>query len=143
MLQQRIGVRIGRVEKGPLKMSVRRWELCSRTKPEWPASISRPKAGSISCSSISSARRSVKGDPLLSIYSPKFFSTQQELLTALRCGQNLGGGQRSLAEAARRRLELWDVPPDEIDQLVRTGQPQKDLVLRSPITGTVLERNVF
>ena len=58
-----------------------------------------------------------KGDPLLSIYSPNFLSTQQELLNALRSEQTVGGGQQSLSSAARRRLELWDVPQDEIDQL--------------------------
>ena len=35
-LQQRIGVKIGRVEKGPLKMSVQRWGLFSPTKRELP-----------------------------------------------------------------------------------------------------------
>jgi Cu(I)/Ag(I) efflux system membrane fusion protein len=55
----------------------------------------------------------------------------------------VGGGQQSLSSAARRRLKLWDVPPDAIDQLVRTAQPQKDLVLKSPINGTVLEKKVF
>jgi len=41
-----------------------------------------------------------KGDPLLSIYSPQFVSTQQELLTALRAEQtNSRGliGQRHFA----------------------------------------------
>ncbi len=61
-----------------------------------------------------------QGDPLLSIYSPNFLSTQHELLSALRSEKTVGGGQQSLSAAARRRLELWDVPPDEIDQLVRT-----------------------
>lgn len=83
-----------------------------------------------------------KGVRLLSIYSPQFLSTQQELLNSLRAEKSIGGGP-SLSDAARRRLELWDVPQDEIDQLVRTGQPQKDLILKSPISGTVLEKSVF
>ena len=44
---------------------------------------------------------------------------------------------------ARQRLELWDVPADEIRQLEQTGQRQTYLTLRSPITGTVLTKNVF
>ncbi len=42
-----------------------------------------------------------------------------------------------------RRLELWDIPQDEIDKLEKTGQPGKSLILRSPISGTVLEKQVF
>src|SRR3972149_5660824 len=86
-----------------------------------------------------------KDDPLLSIYSPQFLSTQQELLTALRSERTLGevSGQQTLAEAARRRLELWDVPSDEINRLQQTGEVRKDLILRTPIDGTVLERKVF
>ncbi len=84
-----------------------------------------------------------KGDPLLSIYSPQFLSTQQELLNSLRAEKTTGGGERTLSEAARRRLELWDVPQEEIDQLVQTGRPQKDLILKSPIDGTVLQKDVF
>ena len=91
-------------------------------------------------------RQVQKGDSLLSIYSPNFLSTQQELLAALRAEQIAGvwaGRGQTMADAARRRLELWDVPPDEIDRMLQTGKPEKDLVLKSPISGTVLERNVY
>src|SRR5262249_18724762 len=48
-----------------------------------------------------------------------------------------------LAELARRRLELWDVPADEIENLARTGKAQQSLTLRSPLDGTVLTKNAF
>jgi Cu(I)/Ag(I) efflux system membrane fusion protein len=53
------------------------------------------------------------------------------------------GDQRSVVEVARRRLELWDVPEDEIATLEKSGQPRKSLTLRSPISGTVLAKQVF
>jgi Cu(I)/Ag(I) efflux system membrane fusion protein len=40
-------------------------------------------------------------------------------------------------------LELWDVPAEEIRKLETTGNPGKSLMLRSPISGTVLEKNAF
>ncbi len=145
-LQQRIGVRIGRVEKGPLKMSV---EAVGIVRPDQTriARVNIKTEGWVDRLFVNYVGQAVRqGDPLLSIYSPQFVSTQQELLTALRTEQIAGQGARgvaSLADAARRRLELWDVPASEIAQLQKTGLAQKDLVLRSPISGTVLEQNVY
>jgi Cu(I)/Ag(I) efflux system membrane fusion protein len=141
-LQQQIGVRLGRVEKGPLNMSV---EALGIVQPDETriARVNIKTEGWVDKLFVDFVGQSVlKGDRLLSLYSPQFFSTEQELLTSLRA-QPTPGGQTSLAEAARRRLELWDVPPNEIDRLVRSGRPQKDLTLRSPVNGTVLARNVF
>ena len=142
-LQQRIGVRTGRVERGPLLMSVHALGIVQPNETQ-VASVNIKTEGWVDKLFVNFVGQKVrKGDPLLSIYSPNFLSTQQELLNALRSERTLNGGQQSLSSAARRRLELWDVPADEIDQLVRTGQPHKDLVLKSPIDGTVLEKKVF
>ncbi len=142
-LQQRIGVRIGRVERGPLKMSVNALGIVQPDETR-VARINIKTEGWVDHLFVNYVGQAVhKGDRLLSIYSPQFLSTQQELLNSLRAERTMGGGQQSLSEAARRRLELWDVPQDEIDQLVRTGQPQKDLILKSPISGTVLQKDVF
>jgi Cu(I)/Ag(I) efflux system membrane fusion protein len=141
-LQQRIGVRIGRVEKGPLTMHVDALGIVQPAETRM-ARVNIKTEGWVDKVFVNYVGQQVrKGDPLLSIYSPDFLSTQQELLTALKAERSLGG-QQSLAEAARRRLELWDVPADEIDRLVRAGQPQQDMILTSPIAGTVLERNVY
>jgi Cu(I)/Ag(I) efflux system membrane fusion protein len=78
-----------------------------------------------------------KGDALLAIYSPQFLTTQQEYLTARQSNQS------SLADLARQRLELWDVPAEAIDELGRTGKPRRTLTLESPLAGTVLEKSVL
>ena len=142
-LQQRIGVRTGRVEKGPLDMSV---EAVGIVRPDQTriARVNIKTEGWVDKLFVNFVGQAVrKGDPLLSIYSPQFVSTQQELLTALHAERTLGNSQPSLAEAAQHRLELWDVPADEIGQLRKSGKVQKDLVLKSPIAGTVLEQNVY
>ncbi len=48
-----------------------------------------------------------------------------------------------MVDAARRRLELWDVPQDEIESLEKTGKAMTALTLRTPIGGTVLEKKAF
>jgi Cu(I)/Ag(I) efflux system membrane fusion protein len=90
------------------------------------------------------------GEPLLAIYSPMLVSAQQELLLAAQLGQEVaqGGdvartGATDLRDAARRRLLYWDIGPAQIAELERTGAIQKTLVLRSPVSGFVVEKNVL
>ena len=72
------------------------------------------------------------GDPILSIYSPELVATQQEYLLALRAR-----GTASLLESARARLRFWDLSPAQIDELQKSGQPQRSVTLHSPIRGYV------
>lgn len=88
-----------------------------------------------------------KGQPLLTLYSPEFVSAQQELLLALRTQKALAPGALSrsgvdLVEASRRRLRLWDVPQETLDRLEQTGEVQRSLTLRSPLSGVVTVKNV-
>jgi len=89
-----------------------------------------------------------KGQPLFSIYSPALLAAQSEYLLALQTMESLakGGvlaeGGDNLVTAARRRLELWDVPATEIDRLANTREPSKTLTLVSPISGVVTAKNV-
>jgi len=88
-----------------------------------------------------------KGQPLFSLYSPEFVSAQREFLLALKTQKALNGGslQQSggdLLESARRRLLLWDVPQDVLDHLEKTGEIQKSLVLRSPLSGVISAKAV-
>jgi membrane fusion protein, copper/silver efflux system len=45
-------------------------------------------------------------------------------------------------QAARRRLELWDVPRSEIAHLDHGGEPLRSLTLYSPIAGVVTAKSV-
>lgn len=78
-----------------------------------------------------------KGDALLALYAPELVSAQEEYLTARRLGDS------SLVAAARRRLTLWDIPEDQIEQLDRTGRAQRTLLLRAPMTGEIAEKKVI
>ena len=92
-----------------------------------------------------------KGDPLFSIYSPELVSTQEELLLALRSKDLLGSnkygeiarGAHSLLESSRRRLELWDISKNQIRELERTGKVKTSLIIYSPVSGNVVEKNAF
>ena len=91
-----------------------------------------------------------RGEPLFDLYSPMLVAAQQEVLLALRLRGSLGPGAGSealqnadsLVAAARRRLEYWDIPADQVAALERTGAVQRTMTLRSPVTGVVLQKNV-
>jgi RND family efflux transporter MFP subunit len=92
-----------------------------------------------------------RGDPLLTIYSPEMFATQQEFLLALRARDTLkAGGSREayenselLIEAARRRMELWDLSAAQIAQVERTRKAERTITIYSPAAGYVMSRNAF
>jgi Cu(I)/Ag(I) efflux system membrane fusion protein len=52
-------------------------------------------------------------------------------------------GCESLLPAARRRLELWDIPADEIERLEKTGKVEKFVPVITHVGGVVLEKMVF
>ena len=85
-----------------------------------------------------------QGQPLLEIYSPELVSTQQELLLAVRNRQLLGGGDGAdrLVEAARTRLRLFGLGPQQIAAVERSGTIQERITLFSPASGTVQNKRI-
>jgi membrane fusion protein, copper/silver efflux system len=92
-----------------------------------------------------------KGEPMLAIYSPEMLASQQELLLAVRARDLMNANPlasaaahgESLFEAAKRRLELWDLSEDQIQQVLRTGQPIRSVTVHAPMAGFVTERKAF
>ena len=92
-----------------------------------------------------------QGDPLFTLYSPELLASEQEYLLALKADRELGGssfsevalGGKNLLEAARRRLELWDLTDEQMQELNESGKPHREITLYSPAAGHVLERKVF
>jgi Cu(I)/Ag(I) efflux system membrane fusion protein len=92
-----------------------------------------------------------KGQPLLTIYSPDMLASQRELLLAAKAkiimrDSALPAGfdqSESLLQATRRRLELWDLSEAQIDQVLKTGEPIKNITLYSPMTGYITDRKAF
>ncbi len=88
-----------------------------------------------------------KGQPLMAVYSPMLVSAQEELVLAARLVRDAGEGRardnaRALLESARRRLEYWDIPLDEIRRIEETGEVTRTVTLRAPASGVVVEKNV-
>src|SRR5215469_3976934 len=92
-----------------------------------------------------------KGQPLFTIYSPDLAATEREYLVAKQNQQRVAGstvpgvteGAASLLDAAAERLKQWGVPQQEIERLESTGQVQRELIVESPVSGYITERNAL
>ena len=92
-----------------------------------------------------------KGQPLFTLYSPDLVATQEEYLLALQAKdavassslQEIRQGAASLLQATRRRLSLWDISDEQIEDLEKTRQPKKSLTIFSPISGFVIKKDAL
>ncbi|MBI3391674.1 MAG: efflux RND transporter periplasmic adaptor subunit [Nitrospirae bacterium] len=89
-----------------------------------------------------------KGEPLLEIYSPDLVSTQREYLLALENREKLraspfpevrAAGETTL-DAARQRFKFWGISDEEIARLEESRAPSRTMILRSPVSGVVVEK---
>jgi membrane fusion protein, copper/silver efflux system len=136
-VRQRIGVTVGKVEQAPLRMTIRTIGIVQADETK-VAHVHLRTEGWVQEVYVNYTGQQVRNDEhLLSIYSPNFLTTQQEYLNAVK------SRQKELAQLAQQRLELWNVPAGEIKEIERTGKPRTYLTLRSPLAGTVLEKNAF
>jgi Cu(I)/Ag(I) efflux system membrane fusion protein len=78
-----------------------------------------------------------QGEHLAKVYSPELLTAQRELLTAYRANPN-----SSITRAAREKLRLWDLLPEQIDAIIESGDPKDHFVLKAPIGGVVVSRHV-
>ncbi|MDZ4724220.1 MAG: efflux RND transporter periplasmic adaptor subunit [candidate division Zixibacteria bacterium] len=93
-------------------------------------------------------QRIERGEPLLSLYSPELFQAQQEfLLAAQSAAQSIGDStlkrtRTELLLSSRHRLGLLGLSEKEIEEIIKSGKTNPELLLRSPISGIVLEKMV-
>jgi len=91
-----------------------------------------------------------KGQKLFEIYSPELVASQEEYLLALKAVRALkineypivAENAASLMDATRKRFTLWDIRPNHIRDLERTGKVLRTLPLHAPISGYVLKMNM-
>ncbi|MGE3819635.1 MAG: efflux RND transporter periplasmic adaptor subunit [Isosphaeraceae bacterium] len=95
----------------------------------------------------------VAGQPLAELYSPELYQAVQELLQAQRrvsdpsaprgeVARSLLGDARELVRLGREKLALWGLTPGQIDGILASGRAGASLPILSPISGTVVRKNV-
>ena len=139
---QRIGVRLARVEVGSLGEGS---SLVGFVAPDETRMkrVQLRVAGWVQDVGINQTGELVKKDqPMLSLYSPELYQSEREYLITMGEGEGTAGHDAGAHGAARERLRLLGVPDDEVARLERERTASSRMALRSPVTGTVLERNL-
>ncbi|GAB4258996.1 MAG: hypothetical protein Kow0092_06940 [Deferrisomatales bacterium] len=140
--QQNMGIRTAEVVKAPLVHTIRTYGHITYDE-RLTAEVSPKISGWIEKLYVDFTGQMVeKDEPLFEIYSPELVTAQEEYLVAYRSLSRMPENRgRDLLESARRRLEYWDVPDDEIRGIEKTGRVRKTLTIRSPFRGVVTHKN--
>ncbi len=91
-----------------------------------------------------------RGQTIASLYSPEVFSAAEEYRLSLENRKRLGTGAEPLAvsgaedlvNASRRRLELWGLTTQQLNEIASSARPQIELPIYSTVSGIVTERKV-
>ncbi len=81
-----------------------------------------------------------KGEPLVSLYSPELYSAEQEYLIAQKASVATVHGGVNLLESAREKLLLWNLSPQDIAALERSGRASRTFNLYAPTAGYVIAK---
>ncbi|TWU22380.1 Cation efflux system protein CusB precursor [Novipirellula galeiformis] len=84
-----------------------------------------------------------KDDDLALIYSPQLYSAQTEFITSIDGGSvgRFSTNDANLNEMARENLTELGMTPSQIETLRKSGKPQSRIRIKSPQTGTVIEKS--
>ena len=148
---QNMGVRTEMVGKRTLQRTVRAVGLVT-SEDDRQYSVNAKIEGWVQHLLVNQLGQPVKkGQPLMEIYSPDLVAAQQEYLLAVENRRRLAAspypeiaaGAGRLLEAARTRLRYWDISPDQIKEMERSGQVRKTLTLYSEHEGVVTSKKVL
>ncbi len=149
VITQNIGVRIEPVISGPLERTIRTVGNVDYDETT-VRDVNIKVTGWIEKLYVDYLGADVKqGQPLLDYYSPDLYAAQEEFLLAYRNRDRIGAefvpdaaqGARDLLEAARTRLEYYDITPAQIEALTETGEPSKTMTIYSPHKGVVIAKH--
>jgi RND family efflux transporter MFP subunit len=91
-----------------------------------------------------------RGDAVALIYSPEIFTTGEEYRLALENRQRLSASKEpqaiteadELVRASRRRLELWGLSEQQIEEIAASPEKAVQITTYSPASGVITKRNV-
>jgi Cu(I)/Ag(I) efflux system membrane fusion protein len=90
-----------------------------------------------------------QGDHLVDMYSPEVLAAQEELIQALAALESLKGSDieiiretaRATIEAARGKLQLWGLLPEQIKEIEQRGKTSDHITIYAPMSGIVIHKN--
>lgn len=145
---QNMGVRTARVRRGPLVKTIRTVGRIDYDEQKL-VFVDTKFEGWIEKLFVDETGQPVrKGEPLFDVYSPEIYSAQVEFISAIRKLPTLerstfadaAQDARRMVDAARLKLEYFDVPPNQVDRLKDALSPEKTVQIHSPADGIVADK---
>jgi RND family efflux transporter MFP subunit len=91
-----------------------------------------------------------KGQALFEAYSPELVSAQREYAIAMQGQQAMKdadsdaqSSMKQLAQSSLTRLRNWELSPDQVSALMKSGQTQRTITFLSPVSGVVTEKKAL
>lgn len=90
------------------------------------------------------------GQTLFEAYSPELVSAQREYAIAMQgqqamkeAGPEAQDGMRQLADSSLARMRNWDLSPDQVAALMKSGTVQRTITFPSPVSGVVTDKKAL
>lgn len=149
--QQKIGVRFGTIEKKKLFKTVQFTAVLEHDETRYARIAPRFSGWIQRLFANYTGQQIEKGAPLMTVYSPDVLSATTEYLLALEQFEKVKTNpaspeferRKNLLESARKKLSLWEIGLDEINQIEKERAPLKEILLRSPVTGHIITKTAF
>jgi Cu(I)/Ag(I) efflux system membrane fusion protein len=136
---QNMGVRTASVERGTLVQRIETVGYVAYDEDRM-AHVHPRAAGWVEKLRVRAEGEKVqRGQVLLELYSPDVVNAQEELLLALEGLSVTGRRHQDLAQGARRRLRLLEVPEAVVETVAKTRQVQDTVPLLAPIDGVITQ----
>lgn len=89
-----------------------------------------------------------KGQAVFEMYSPEIYSTEKEYILALQNYENAKNSSydlvteqaEDLIASTKTRLRLWEVSPDQIEELERTKEARDHITVYSKYSGVITKK---
>jgi membrane fusion protein, copper/silver efflux system len=128
---QNLGVRIARVERGPLTWPTEAVGTIGFNQRNIAIIQARSNGFVTRVYSRAPGDEVHRGAAIVDLFMPEWTGAQVEFLALLQ------SGNRELAEAARERLRLLGMPRSLVTAVERSQAPQSTVTIRSPLTGVI------
>ncbi len=149
--RQNMGLRLGLVERKALSRAIRAFGTVTYNETT-RYTVNTKFNGGVEKLYVDFVGEHVEqGQPLFEIYSPELFTAQREYLMALQqhngrsksASSGVRESSRRLLDAARTRLQFWDLSDAQIDEIEVRRTLNKTLTIYSPAQGVVTHKNAF
>ncbi len=149
--QQKIGVRFENIEKKKLIKTIRFTSVVEHDETRY-ATIA-PRFGGWIQKLFGNyiGQELEKGEPLMTVYSPEVLSGTAQYIVALEQFEKIKTNPsnpeynraKELVESARKKLSLWELGAQEIQQTEEKRISTGEVLLRSPISGHIINKTAL